>query len=385
MIPYGRQDITQEDIDSVIEVLQSDFLTQGPQVPAFEVSIREYCGVEHTLAVNSGTSALHIACLALGIGPGDEVWTSPITYVASANCARYCGASVDFVDIDPRTYNLSVDALAHKLEQRKGAGGALPSVVIPVHLCGQSCDMEAIKALGDEYGFRIIEDASHALGGRYQDRPIGDCRYSDMTVFSFHPVKIITTAEGGAVTTNSAELAEKLALFRSHGVTREESQMTRPSDGPWYYEQIALGYNYRITDVQAALGNSQMKRLDANVSRRHEIAERYDTELADMPLQLPFREAFNYSAFHLYVVLLEKARAAERRAVFDSLRAQGIGVNVHYIPVHMQPFHQEPGRGAGAFPCAEDYYARAISIPMYASLTDRQQDQVVAALGSALS
>ena len=385
MIPYGRQDITQEDIDSVVEVLQSDFLTQGPQVPAFETAISEYCGVEYTLAVNSGTSALHIACLALGIGPGDEVWTSPITFVASANCARYCGASVDFVDIDPRTYNMSVEALAEKLQQRKSAGGTLPSLVIPVHLCGQSCDMAAIRALGDEYGFRIVEDASHALGGRYQDGPIGDCRYSDMAVFSFHPVKIITTAEGGAVTTNSAELAEKLALFRSHGVTRDEPLMTRPSHGPWYYEQIELGYNYRMTDLQAALGSSQMKRLDPSVARRHEIAERYDAKLADLPLQVPFREAFGYSAFHLYVVLLEKARAAERRAVFESLRAQGIGVNVHYIPVHLQPFHRESGREAGAFPCAEDYYARAISIPMYASLTDQQQDEVVAALGSALS
>ena len=245
--------------------------------------------------------------------------------------------------------------------------------------------MEAIRELGDEYGFRIIEDASHALGGRYKDRPIGDCRYSDITVFSFHPVKIITTAEGGAVTTRSPNLAEKLDLFRSHGVTRDESLMTQPSHGPWYYEQIELGYNYRMTDLQAALGSSQMKRLDPSVARRHEIAERYDAKLADLPLQVPFREAFGYSAFHLYVVLLEKARAAERRAVFESLRAQGIGVNVHYIPVHLQPFHRESGREAGAFPCAEDYYARAISIPMYASLTDQQQDEVVAALGSALS
>jgi UDP-4-amino-4,6-dideoxy-N-acetyl-beta-L-altrosamine transaminase len=385
MIPYGRQDITQEDIDSVVEVLKSDFLTQGPQVPAFEKSIQDYCGVEFALAVNSGTSALHVACLALGVGPDDEVWTSPITYVASANCARYCGASVDFVDIDPRTYNMSVEALQHKLEGRKAAGGTLPSVVIPVHLCGQSCDMEAIRALGDEYGFRIIEDASHALGGAYRDRPIGDCRYSDMTVFSFHPVKIITTAEGGAVTTNDAILAERLELFRSHGVTRDEALLTQPSHGPWYYEQIELGYNYRITDIQAALGKSQMQRLDANVSRRHELAERYDTLLADLPLQLPFREAFNYSAFHLYVVLLDEARAAERRAVFESLRAQGIGVNVHYIPVHLQPFHRETGRETGAFPCAEDYYARAISIPMYASLTDEEQDQVVTSLGTALS
>ena len=385
MIPYGRQDISQEDIDSVVEVLKSDFLTQGPQVPAFEGLIRDYCGVDHALAVNSGTSALHVACLALGVGPGDEVWTSPITYVASANCARYCGASVDFVDIDPRTYNMSVEALSSKLEQRRDAGANLPSVVIPVHLCGQSCDMAAIRDLGDEYGFRIIEDASHALGGRYREEPIGNCRYSDITVFSFHPVKIITTAEGGAATTNDAELAQKMDLFRSHGVTRDEALMTQPSHGPWYYEQIDLGYNYRITDVQAALGSSQMKRLDANVSRRHEIAERYDSKLAGLPLQLPFRENFNYSAFHLYVVLLDQARAAERRSVFETLRAQGIGVNVHYIPVHTQPFHREPGRGAGAFPCAEDYYSRAISIPMYASLTDEQQDEVVAALESALS
>ena len=385
MIPYGRQDISEEDIDSVVEVLKSDFLTQGPQVPAFEGLIRDYCGVAHALAVNSGTSALHVACLALGVGPGDEVWTSPITYVASANCARYCGASVDFVDIDPRTYNMSVEALSRKLEQRRAAGASLPSVVIPVHLCGQSCDMAAIRDLGDEYGFRIIEDASHALGGRYRDEPIGNCRYSDITVFSFHPVKIITTAEGGAATTNDAELAQKMDLFRSHGVTRDEALMTQPSHGPWYYEQIDLGYNYRITDVQAALGSSQMKRLDANVSRRHEIAERYDSKLAGLPLQLPFRENFNYSAFHLYVVLLDQARAAERRSVFETLRAQGIGVNVHYIPVHTQPFHREPGRGAGAFPLAEDYYSRAISIPMYASLTDEQQDEVIAALESALS
>lgn len=385
MIPYGRQDISQEDIDSVIEVLKSDFLTQGPQVPAFEALIQDYCGVEHALAVNSGTSALHVACLALGVGPGDEVWTSPITYVASANCARYCGASVDFVDIDPRTYNLSVEALSAKLKQRKDAGSTLPSVVIPVHLCGQSCDMAAIKALGDEYGFRIIEDASHALGGRYRDRPVGDCRYSDITVFSFHPVKIITTAEGGATTTNSAELAQRMELFRNHGVTREESLMPGPSHGPWYYEQIELGYNYRMTDVQAALGSSQMKRLDANVSRRHELAERYDSALATLPLQLPFREAYSYSSFHLYVVLLDETRAAERRAVFESLRAQGIGVNVHYIPVHLQPFHREPQRAAGSFPCAEDYYSRAISIPMFAALTHEQQDEVVAALKLALS
>jgi UDP-4-amino-4,6-dideoxy-N-acetyl-beta-L-altrosamine transaminase len=385
MIPYGRQDITQEDIDSVVEVLNSDFLTQGPQVPAFEASIQDYCGAAHALAVNSGTSALHIACLALGVGPGDEVWTTPITFVASANCALYCGASVDFVDIDPRTYNLCPEALARKLEQRRESGGTLPSVVIPVHLCGQPCDMEAIRALGDEFDFKIIEDASHALGGRYKDRRIGDCHYSDITVFSFHPVKIITTAEGGAVTTNSPELAQRLGLFRSHGVTRDASLMTQPAHGLWYYQQVELGYNYRMTDVQAALGSSQMKRLDANVSRRHELAERYDAELAELPLQLPFRETFGYSAFHLYVVLLDSARAAQRKPVYDSLREQGIGVNVHYIPVHTQPIHHAAGFRMGDFPCAEDYYARAISIPLFPKLTREQQNEVVGALRSALS
>lgn len=385
MIPYGRQDITQEDIDSVVDVLNSDFLTQGPQVPAFEESVRDYCEAGYALAVNSGTSALHIACLALGIGPGDEVWTSPITFVASANCALYCGASVDFVDIDLATYNLSVEALARKLEQRRDTGGKLPSVVIPVHLCGQSCDMEAIRALGDEYGFRIIEDASHAIGGRYQDRPVGDCRYSDITVFSFHPVKIVTTAEGGAVTTNDPELAQRLELFRSHGVTRNESLMTQPTHGPWYYEQTELGYNYRMTDLQAALGSSQMRRVDAYVSRRHELAERYDAELAELPLQIPYREPHNYSAFHLYVVLLDGSGAAGRRDVFESLRAEGIGVNVHYIPVHTQPYYRGLGFKIGAFPNAEDYYSRALSIPLFPNLAHEQQDQVVEALKSALS
>lgn len=385
MIPYGRQDITQEDVESVVEVLTSDFLTQGPQVPAFEASLRDYCGADHALAVNSGTSALHIACLALGVGPGDEVWTSPITFVASANCARYCGASVDFVDIDPRTYNLSAEALSQKLKQRRESGGTLPDVVIPVHLCGQSCDMEIIRELGDEYGFRIIEDASHALGGRYRDRRIGDCRYSDITVLSFHPVKIVTTAEGGAVTTNNAELAQRLAMFRSHGITRDESLMTQPTHGPWYYEQTELGYNYRMTDLQAALGSSQMTRLDEYVSGRHELAERYDIALADLPLQLPFRETFNYSAFHLYVVLVEEARAADRRAIFESLRSQGIGVNVHYIPVHTQPYYRALGFEIGDFPVAEDYYARALSIPLFPKLTREQQGQVVDALKSALS
>jgi UDP-4-amino-4,6-dideoxy-N-acetyl-beta-L-altrosamine transaminase len=385
VIPYGRQEITQEDIDSVVEVLGSDFLTQGPKVPEFEKSIQDYCGVDHALAVNSATSALHVACLALDVGPGDEVWTSPITFVSSANCARYCGASVDFVDIDPRTYNLSTAALGDKLERRRKSGGKLPGVVIPVHMGGQSCDMAAIQALSDEFGFRILEDASHAIGGRYRDEPIGNCRYSDITVFSFHPVKIITTAEGGIATTRNASLAQRMALFRNQGVTRDPALMTRPSSGGWYYEQLELGYNYRMTDIQAALGCSQMQRLDAKVSVRHQMAERYDAELATLPLVLPFREDFNYTAFHLYIVLLEQARASERGAVFESLRERGIGVNVHYIPVHTQPYYRQIGFAPGDFPCAEDYYSRALSLPLFPTLTRQQQDEVIAAMNSVLS
>lgn len=385
MIPYGRQDITQDDIDTVVDVLKSDYLTQGPKVPEFEKSIQDYCGVAHAVAVNSATSALHVACLALNLGPGDEVWTSPITFVASANCARHCGANVGFVDIDPRTYNLSTEALEDKLKDRKNSGGKLPSVVIPVHFGGQSCDMAAIRALSDEFGFRIIEDASHAIGGRYRDKTIGSCRYSDITVFSFHPVKIITTAEGGVATTENAALAQKMALLRNNGVTRDPALMTRPADGQWYYEQLELGYNYRMTDIQAALGCSQMQRLDEKVSIRHEIANRYDAGLAALPLVLPFRKDFSYSAFHLYVVLLEEALASNRRAVFESLRERGIGVNVHYIPVHTQPYYRRLGFQAGDYPYAEDYYARALSIPLFPTLTREQQDEVIAALTSALS
>lgn len=385
MIPYGRQDITQDDIDTVVDVLKSDYLTQGPKVPEFEKSIQDYCGVAHALAVNSATSALHVACLALNLGPGDEVWTSPITFVASANCARHCGANVEFVDIDPRTYNLSTEALEDKLKDRKNSGGTLPSVVIPVHFGGQSCDMAAIRALSDEFGFRIIEDASHAIGGRYRDKTIGSCRYSDITVFSFHPVKIVTTAEGGVATTENAALAQKMALLRNNGVTRDPALMTRPADGQWYYEQLELGYNYRMTDIQAALGCSQMQRLDEKVSIRHEIANRYDAGLAALPLVLPFRKDFSYSAFHLYVVLLEEALASNRRAVFESLRERGIGVNVHYIPVHTQPYYRRLGFQAGDYPYAEDYYARALSIPLFPTLTREQQDEVIAALTSALS
>ena len=379
-IPYGRQEVTDEDVAAVTAVLRSDWLTQGPVVPRFERALADDCGATHALAVNSATSALHIACMALGLGPGDWLWTSPITFLASANCALYCGAQVDFVDIDPRTYNLSVSALSAKLAQARAAG-RLPKIVVPVHLAGQSCEMEAIHALGREYGFRIIEDASHAVGGRYQGRPVGDCRYSDITVFSFHPVKIITSAEGGMALTNDAQLAERMALARSHGMTRDAALMDHTPDGPWYYEQVALGYNYRLTELQAALGLSQAARLHAYVARRHEIAQRYDALLEGLPLTRPWQHPDSYSGLHLYVV---RVAAERRRAVFEALRAADIGVNVHYIPVHTQPVHQRPGEVRGPFPEAERYYAEAISLPMYATLSDEQQDRVVAVLRQAL-
>lgn len=377
MIPYGRQDITQADIDAVVDVLRSDFLTQGPMVPRFEQAVADYCGVPHALAMNSATSALHVACLALGLGAGDWLWTTPITFVASANCGLYCGASVDFVDIDPRTYNMSAAALERKLEQA-AKEGRLPKVVVPVHLCGQPCEMEAIHALSRKYGFRIIEDASHAIGGRYKDEPIGNCRYSDVTVFSFHPVKIITTAEGGMALTRDAGLAEQMALLRSHGITRDAARMTEPPHGPWYYQQIDLGYNYRMTDLQAALGVSQMQRLDQYVARRHELAARYDTLLADLPVERPWQHPDGYSGLHLYVIRLQLDRLAKsHRQVFDELREQGIGVNLHYIPVHTQPYYRDLGCSQDACPEADAYYAEAISLPMYATLTDLQQERVV--------
>jgi UDP-4-amino-4,6-dideoxy-N-acetyl-beta-L-altrosamine transaminase len=376
-IPYGRQLISEQDIQAVVDVLRSDFLTQGPLVPAFERAVAEYCGVRHASAVNSATSALHIACMALGVGAGDRVWTSAITFVASANCARYCGAEIDFVDIDPETYNMSVASLAQKLVRAK-AVNRLPKVVIAVHLCGQSCDMQAIGALSKEYGFRVIEDASHAIGGRYQDVPIGACRYSDITVFSFHPVKIITTAEGGMALTNDSALAERMALFRSHGITRDAAQMTHAPDGPWYYQQIELGFNYRMPDMQAALGLSQLTRIDEFVARRHALAKRYDALLADVPVITPIEPADGYSGLHLYVIRLRtEALRAGHREIFERLRASGLGVNVHYIPVYRQPYYARFGFNAADFPEAERYYGDAISIPMYAGLTDELQLEVV--------
>lgn len=385
MIPYGRQDITQADIDAVIGVLQSDFLTQGPMVPRFEQLVAQHVGASHALAVNSATSALHIACLALGLGPGDRLWTSPITFVASANCGLYCGAKVDFVDIDPKTYNLCPVALERKLEQSE-RDGTLPKVVVPVHLCGQPCDMQAIHSLAKRYGFKIIEDASHAIGGKYKGEFIGNGKYSDITVFSFHPVKIITTAEGGMAMTNNAELANKMALLRSHGITRDVQYMTQETDGPWYYQQIDLGFNYRMTELQAALGVSQMERLDQYIARRHQLAARYNEQLSTLPITLPWQHADSYSGLHLYVIRLQLEKIAKtHRQVFESLREQGIGVNLHYIPVHTQPYYARMGFKPEEFPEAQSYYREAISIPMFQTMTSDQQDAVIASLQKAIS
>lgn len=376
MIPYGRQDITQADIDAVVAVLQSDFLTQGPQVPRFETAVASHVGAKHALAVNSATSALHIACLALGLGPGDWLWTSPITFVASANCGLYCGAQIDFVDIDPHTYNLCPKALEQKLVEAEKTG-KLPKIVVPVHLCGQSCDMAAIHALSQKYGFKIVEDASHAIGGKYKADHIGCCRYSDITVFSFHPVKIITTAEGGMALTNNDELAHKMSLLRSHGITRDPAHMTHAPDGPWYYQQIELGYNYRMTELQAALGITQMQRLDAYVAQRHALSTRYDQLLAAVPVTTPWQHPDCYSGLHLYVIRLQLGNIQKtHRQVFEALRDQGIGVNLHYIPVYKQPYFERMGYKKEDYPFAEQYYAEAISIPIYPHLSEENQLRV---------
>ena len=381
MIPYGRQDIRQDDVDAVVDALRSDFLTQGPKVPEFEAAVAQAADAKHCVAVNSATSALHVACRALGLGPGDLMWTSPITFVASANVGHLCGADVDFVDIDPETFNMSPAALADKLAQAK-AEDRLPKIIMPVHMCGQSADMAAIGALANEFGAKVVEDASHAIGGRFGNRPVGACEHSDIAVFSFHPVKIVTTAEGGAATTQDAALAERMQLFRSHGVTRDQALFEGENDGPWYYQQLELGLNYRMTDLQAALGIAQMRRLDEYVARRNALADRYDTLLADMPVALPGRLDKAYSAFHLYAIRVDAGR---RREVFEHLRANGIGANVHYIPVHTQPYWRRFGFNEGQFPAAEDYYARAISIPLYPAMTDADQDKVVEVLSEALA
>lgn len=384
MIPYGRQDISDADIQAVVDVLRSEYLTQGPTVPAFENAVASYCSAEYAVAVNSATSALHIACLALGVGHGDIVWTSPITFVASANCVLYCGAQVDFVDIDPRTYNLSVKCLAEKLAQAEKLG-CLPKVVIPVHMCGQPCEMDSIYALAQQYGFRIVEDASHAIGGKYCSEPIGNCRYSDITVFSFHPVKIITTGEGGMALTNDKELASRMQLLRSHGITRNAGEMTHEPDGPWYYQQIALGFNYRMTDIHAALGLSQMRRLDEFVAKRHAIAKRYDELLVKLPVITPWQHSGSYSGFHLYVIRLRQSEISKtQREIFEILRAAGIGANLHYIPVYRQPYYENLGFKAGHCPESEQYYSEAISLPMYPGLSEVQQEHVVEVLRECL-
>ena len=384
-IPYGRQEINNDDVDAVVEVLSSDFLTQGPKVPAFEETVASYTGATYGIALNSATSALHIACLALGLSKGDWLWTSAITFVASANCGIYCGAKVDFVDIDPHTYNMCSKNLEKKLKQAK-LENKLPKIVIPVHLSGQPCDMSEIKRLSVEYGFKIIEDASHAIGGKYDGKPIGSCQHSDITVFSFHPVKIITTAEGGLALTNCSSLASKLNLLRSHGITRDANLMEGDSHGGWYYQQIDLGFNYRMTELQAALGISQMSRLDNFVKSRHELASRYNNRLHSLPIKLPLQLDKSYSGMHLYIIRLKLAELnLSHKEVFDHLVNSGIGVNLHYIPVYSHPFYKKFPFNIEDFPEAEKYYKEAISIPMFHGMTIKQQDRVIEVLMDILS
>lgn len=383
-IPYGKQNISKEDVDAVVEVLRSDFLTQGPKVPLFEKAVAELVGAQFAFAMNSATSALHVACLALGLGKGDVLWTTPITFVASANCALYCGADIDFVDIDSKTYNISIDALKNKLEEAK-KNNCLPKVLVPVHLCGQSCDMERIHALGEEYGFKIIEDASHAIGGKYKGEYIGSGRYSDITIFSFHPVKIVTTAEGGMALTNDANLAIKMELLRSHGITRNPELMDKPADGAWYYQQIELGFNYRMTELQAALGLSQLARLGEFVAKRHEISKKYNKLFSDLPVITPYQLEETYSGLHLYVIRLKLDLIKRSHVeIYDFLRERGIGVNIHYIPVHTQPYYKQLGFNHGDFIEAEAYYSSAISLPMFPDLSDDQIQYVYQTLKEAL-
>ena len=384
MIPYRKQNINQNDINSVLSVLKSDFITQGPQTPLFEQSVSKYCNVEYGVAVNSATSALHIACLALGLSEGDWLWTSPNSFVASANCGLYCGSKVDFVDIDPKTFNMSDLELEDKLIQAKQEN-KLPKVVIPVHFAGQSCNMKRIHYLGQKYGFKIIEDASHAIGGKYLDKMIGGCQYSDITVFSFHPVKIITTAEGGLATTNSKDLAEKMRLYRSHGITRDESLMTSQSKGAWYYQQVDLGFNYRMTELQAALGVSQMQRLDGFVARRHILKDRYNSLLGGHPIIKPYQDQNSYSALHLYPIKIDLKRVSKtRKQIFNELREDGVGVNVHYIPIQTHPYYRKFGFKEGDFPNSESYYEAALSLPLYSGMCFQDQDKVVSSIIKAL-
>lgn len=384
MIYYGKQNVNEADIKAVVDVLQSDFLTQGPVLEQFEKKVAQYCGVRYAVAVTNATSALHIACRAAGLGEGDILWTSPITFTASANCGRYCGADVDFVDIDAATYNMSVDELAKKLRKAK-AEGRLPKVVVPVHLAGQSCDMKRIHELAVKYGFTVLEDASHAIGADYLDTKVGSCAYSDMAVFSFHPVKIITTGEGGMVLTNNEDLYKKLCLYRSHGITRDASLMTHEADGPWYYQQIDLGYNYRMTELQAALGFSQMDRLDDFVARRRYLVDRYNELLQDLPVVTPHVLEGANPSWHLYMVRVDFSRAKlDKVQLFGEMKKRGIVLNLHYIPVHTQPYYQELGFKQGDFPQSEKYYEEIFTLPLYYGLTNEQQDDVVAALRDCL-
>ena len=376
VIPYGKQSISQEDINAVIDVLKSDWLTQGPAVPAFESAIAEYCGSNHACATNSATSALHIACLALGVGKGDIVWTSPISFVASSNCALYCGADIDFVDIDLETGNMSIAALQEKLTLAK-QNQQLPKVVIPVHLAGQSCDMAAINALAKEYGFKVIEDASHAIGAKYKDKPVGSCVYSDITVFSFHPVKIITSAEGGMAVTNCAELNKKMSRLRSHGITNIPEEMTESSHGPWYYQQLELGFNYRMTDMQAALGLSQLKQLDNFVSVRNDIATIYNHAFANSTVAHLTQSNECYSSYHLYIVRLTQCDVEKHKSVITGMREQGIIAHLHYIPIHLQPYYQALGFSDGDFPNAESYYKQAVTIPLHPTMAADEQQFVI--------
>ena len=385
MIPYGRQNISEADIAAVVEVLRSDYLTQGPAVPRFEECFTNYCKVNYAVAVNSSTSALHIACLALGVGKGDIVWTSPITFVASANCALYCGGSIDFVDVESATGNMCTDSLAIKLSIAEQVG-KLPKVVIPVHMAGNSCDMKKIYELSKRYGFKIIEDASHGIGGKYANENIGSCSYSDITVFSFHPVKIITTGEGGIATTNNSEYASQMNLLRSHGITRDEKLMVGTVDGPWYYEQLVLGFNFRMNDIQAALGISQMNRLDDFVTARHKIVDGYSTLLQNLPITLPSCNSESHSSFHLYIIrILTDQTDTCHRKVFEFMREAGVGVNLHYMPVYLQPYYINLGFDKGYCPEAEKYYAEAISLPIYPDLKPEQQSKVADILRMATS
>ena len=378
-IPYGKQEILQEDINSVIDVLKSPFITQGPKVSEFEEKIAKYVYAKYAVSTNSATSALHIACLSLGLKKGDFLWTSPISFVASSNCGIYCGAKIDFIDIDPKTYNIDINYLESKLKKTKKS--KLPKIIIAVHFAGQSCDMEALHKLSLRYGFKIIEDASHALGGEYKGNKIGGCRYSDISIFSFHPVKPITTSEGGIATTNNQALAKKMKILRSHGITKDIEDFDDPKkDSPWYYEQQILGFNYRLNDISATLGISQLNRLDSYTKKRNKIAEKYNKHLEHLELKTPFIESYNYSAYHLYPILLTKNSGISRKKLVEKFLDSKIGVQIHYIPIHLQPFYARFGFKKGDFKEAEQYYKNTISLPIFPNLSDDEQDKVIKVL-----